>query len=283
MSCILDLSDELLVMICQYALCPAHGLLFNSISSFGFRKCNVRREYQKSIAAGLLFTNRRLSCIAIPIVYGENTFSFITDLRAIMEFFRSLPPKNLKQIKRIYIPNQLQSHAKDSPLLSSATTFLPQRMSLKSFSIAVPQYVDSNQGRLSSTALRMLQDGYLEEVKFVRERPVYPCLWEGEANVFGDDILEDFVEHILLGKETCEDLQKRRRSCMKRRCRIPIGKYDQEQLEKRRAAYRDMLIGIKSVWEGAGVTVERESSYLGTERSAVVIRHWKKGESQKRK
>lgn len=198
-----------------------------------------------------------------------------------MEFFRSLPPKNLKQIKRIYIPNQLQSHAKDSPLLSSATTFLPQRMSLKSFSIAVPQYVDSNQGRLSFTALRMLQDGCLKEVKFVRERPVYPCLWEGEASVFGDDILKDFVEHVLLSKETCEDLQKRRISCMKSRCRIPIGKYDQEQLEKRRAAYRDMLIGIKSVWEGAGVTVERESSYLKTERSAVVIRHWKKRESQK--
>lgn len=196
-----------------------------------------------------------------------------------MKFFRSPPPKNLKQIKRIYIPNQLRPHTKDSPSLSSATTFLPQRMSLKSFSIAIPQYVGSNNGKLSFTALRMLQDGCLNEVRFVQERIVSPHLWEGEASVFGDDIVKDFVEDILLDKETCEDLQKRRRSCIKWRCRVPAGKYDEEQLEKTRAAYRDMLIGIKNVWEGAGVTVERESSYLKTERSAVVIRCWEKRES----
>lgn len=271
MSCILDLSDGLLVMICQYALCPTHGLLFKSIYS-RFRKCNDRCENWNSIAAGLFFTNRRLSRIAIPILYGENTFSFISELREIMKFFRSLPPKNLKQIKRIYIPDQLRPYTKDSPSLPFATTFLSQRMSLKSFSIAVPQYVGSNNGKLSSTALRMLQDGRLKEVRFVHERPVYPCLWEGEAGVFGDEIVEDFVEYILLDKETREDLQKRRRSCTKRTCGIPAGKYDEEQLEKTRAEYRDMLIGIKSVWEGAGVTVERERSYLNTERSAVVIR-----------
>jgi len=133
----------------------------------------------------------------------------------------------------------------------------------------------SNNGKLSSTALRMLQDGCLKEVRFVQERP-YPCLWEEEASVFGDGIVKDFVEYILLDKETREDLQKRRRSCTKRTCRVPAGKYDEERLENRRAAYRDMLIGIKSVWEGAGVTVEFESNYLNAGRSAVVVRLWEK-------
>ena len=292
MSCILDLSDELLVMICQYALCPAQGLSLTGEPSFGFEECNVRCEDRKSIAAGLFLTNRRLSRIAIPIMYRENTFCFSIELRPIMEFFRSLPPKNLKQIKRIYLPDRLQPHAEgsiDGPLLSSATTFLTQTMSLKSFSIAVPRrmemkidrsssYPHSNHGQLSVTALRMLQDGCLKEVRFV-QNVVYSYLWEVEASVFGDDIVKDFVEHVLLDKETCEDLQKRRRSCINWRCRIPARKYDEEELEKTRATYRDMLIGIKSVWEDAGVTAERESSYLKTQRSTVVIRRWKKKES----
>ena len=166
MSCILDLSDELLVMICQYTLCPVQCLIFTGKPSSGLGKYNIRHEYQKSIAAGLFFTNHQLSCIAISIVYGEDTFCFITELRAIIEFFRSLPLKNLKQIKRIYLPHRLQRHAErsiDGPLLSSATTFLHQRMSLESFSIAVPQcieveinkgsfYPHSNHGRLPLTA-----------------------------------------------------------------------------------------------------------------------------------
>jgi len=278
MGCILDVSEELLVMICQYALCPAQGLSFTGRPSFGFGKCNVRCEDRKSIAAGLFRTNRQLSRIAIPIVYGENIFCFSTDLRAIMEFLQYLPPKNLKRIRGIYLPDPLQPHAEESidgPLLSSATKFLPQRMSLNSFSIAVPQHMEmeidrssfyphSNHGQLSSTALRMLQDGRLKEVRFIQKRRVSLYRWEGEASVFGDDIVKDFVEHILLDKETCEDVQKRRRSCIKWSCCIPAGEYDKEQLEKRRAAYRDMLIGIKSVWESAGVTVEHESSYLKT-------------------
>jgi hypothetical protein len=292
MGCILDLSDELLVMICQYALCPAQGLFFTGKPSFGFGKCNVRCEDRNSIAAGLFLTNRRLSRIAIPIIYGENTFCFSTELRAIMEFFRSLPPKNLKEIKRIYLPDRLQPHAEESidwPLLSSTTTFLPQRMCLNSFSIAVPQrmemeidrsssYPHSNHGQLSCTALHMLQDGRLKEVRFVRKWPVNPYPWEGEASVFEDDIVKNFVEHVLLDKETCEDLQKRRRRCIKWKCRVPAGKYDKEQLEKRRATYRDMLTGIKSVWESAGVTVQREGSYLKTQRPTVVIKRWKKRE-----
>lgn len=117
----------------------------------------------------------------------------------------------------------------------------------------------------------MLQDGRLKEVRFVQKRPVYPYSWEGEASVFGD-IVKAFVEHILLNRETCKELQKRRRRCIKRRCRTPAGKYNEEQLEETRAAYRDKLIGIKSVWESTGVTVERESSYLKVQRSTVVIK-----------
>jgi len=66
-------------------------------------------------------------------------------------------------------------------------------------------YPHSNHGQLSFTALRMLQDGCLKEVRFVQKRRVYPYLWEGEASALGDSIVKDFVERILLDKETYED------------------------------------------------------------------------------
>lgn len=239
MTHILDLPDELLVSICQYALCLAQGLSLTGKPSFRFGKCNVRCEDRKTIAAGLLLTNRRLSRIAIPIMYGENTLCFSTELRAIMEFFGSLGPENLKQIKTIYLPEPLRTHAEESvdmPLLSSATTCLYENMSLSSFSIAVPARMEidrngsygwANHGKLSSTCLCMLRDGGLKEVRFVRRwsADAYGWKgWEGEASVFGEDIVKDFAEHILLDKETCKELQERRRSCIKWRCLPGLGR-----------------------------------------------------------
>lgn len=179
---ILDLSDELLVYICRYALCPAQGLSFMGNPSFRGRKCTVRCQNRETIAAGLFFANRRLSRIAIPILYGENTFRFGAELRAIMEFLISLGPKSLKRIKTIYLPEPLQA---DSRLFSWATTFSSQRMSLSSVSIAVPvrMEMDRNYGQLSSTCLRMLRLGRLREVRFVRGVPVYAAKWEGKARV----------------------------------------------------------------------------------------------------
>lgn len=284
-----DLPDELLVMICQYALCLAQGLCFMGEPSFGLGKCKVRCENQKSIAMGLIFTNRRLSSLAIPIVYGENTFCFDTELRATVEFLHSLLRKNLKGIKRIYLRGRLQPYAEESidgPLLSSMTRLLRQNMSLDCFSIAVPQkiqmevargslYPASNHGQLSSTALDMLQHDCVNEVHFVHKRPVNSYDWEGEASAFGDDVVREYVEHILLDERKCRDLQEQRRGCIRWKCSTPAGVYDKEQLEKRRAAYRGMLMAVKSVWEGEGVTVERRSNYLMTQQSAVVIKRWK--------
>jgi hypothetical protein len=290
MTGILGLSDELLVMICRYALCPAHGVSFIGEPSFGLGKCKVRCEDRKRIAAGLFFTNHRLSGIAIPILYGENTFCFSTELRAIMEFFRCLGPKNLKRIKAIYLRDPLQTHSEgsvDEPLLSWATTFLHRKMSLSSFSIAVPvrmemdgksSYRHSNHGQLSATCLRMIQDGGLKEVRFVRRwsADAYGWHeWEGEASAFGDKIVKNFAEGILLDKEKCEEVQERRRSCIKWKCGIPAGKYHKrqvEQVEKCQARYRQMLIEIRSIWKNAGLVVEGESSYLRGARSTVVIK-----------
>ena len=288
-----DLPDELLVMICQYALCPAQGLSFTGEPSFWPEKCKVRCGNQKSIAVGLFLASRRLSGLAIPVVYGENTFCFDTELRAVVDFFVTLPGKNLERIKRIYLRGRLQPHAEESidgPTLSSATTFLCQKMFLDCFSIAVPQsmqmeigggsfYRHSNHGKLSSTALCMLQSGRLKEVHFVQKGQVNPHPWEGEASVFGDDIVKKYAEHILLDEKRCKDLQERRRGCIKWKCGTAADIDNKEQLEKTRAAYRDMLKTVKAVWESVGVTIERKSSYLTTQRSAVVIKRWKSNDS----
>ena len=149
------------------------------------------------------------------MIQRENTFLFSIELRVIIEFFRSLPLENLKQIKRIYLLDRLQPYIEgsiDIPLLSSATIFLGQRMSLNSFSIAVPQrikikidrsslYPYLNHRQLLSTALGILQDSYLKEIQFIQKRAVNLYLQEGEVSIFGNNIIKDFIKYILLDKE----------------------------------------------------------------------------------
>lgn len=212
----------------------------------------------------------------------------------MVEFFMALPRKSLKRIKEIYISDKHLSgwEEESDGLLVSHFMCVLRQMALDRFSIAMPLsmqdtmmigrnwgYPSSNHGQLSRVALSMLKHDRLDEVRIVHGSRNRPESWEGEAEMFGDDIVKGFVEPIILDRETYKDAQERREIYATQKFGTSYNRYDIEEAgQRRRAAYKDMLISVKSVWESSGVTVERENNYLRTYRPTIVI---KKMEIQK--
>ncbi|KAF2688517.1 hypothetical protein K458DRAFT_465018 [Lentithecium fluviatile CBS 122367] len=125
-----DLPDELLLIICRYVLSIPERLYLEAVDERGIRCPNL-----KDIAAGLLFTNRHLSCLAEPILYEENTIDISQQPRDVIHFLESLPQRNLERIRQIYLP---RVNSGKSPVINTLSTILRQRMSLDSISIPSP-------------------------------------------------------------------------------------------------------------------------------------------------
>lgn len=283
-----ELADELIVMICQYALYQAKGLWLTSEPSSTDDKCKIRYQgSQTCIALGLIFTNRRLSRIAIPIVYGENTFCFSMLVGTAVEFLESLPRTHLERIKRIYFPDSVEPSAAsriDDNLASSAVAMLRQ-MSLEHVSIETPRYSSMQgesyrstvHGRLSHEVCSMFREGRLENVRFVMRGQNRPRSWEWCAYIFRDEIVTNFLEPRLFDRTTLIVLQSLRRPYAKWKNSNPPRGYDKNRIKRGRAEYRKMLRSVRSEWESKGVTVKGRPSHLKVRRWVIELKKLKTG------
>lgn len=293
------LPDELLVMVCRYALCSTGGVWPEGEPPSSDGTSQVRYRHGEDIALGLIFTNRRLSRIAIPILYEENTLCFSMNLKAVMEILESLPQKNLERIKRIYIGEDNAIKAVSDLNGAPMDSFLKclRQMSLDGFDITVPLHhlkklcwsnMDSppKPAMLACAVLAMFHDGLLNEIRFLERDGIQPRAWQGDSYIFGDFIIKHFVEPRLFDETTRGILQRHRRDYDEWRSGIRSHEFDTEEMQKRRwTKYTNMLETIKGIWERKGVTVENQSSYLKTRKSAIVIKRLemprKQGKSEK--
>jgi hypothetical protein len=280
---LLDLPDELLVDICRHALIAERGLIFKR-AVFSQRKNRaIAVTVRKNVGFGLLFVNRRLSRIALPIVYGENVFYFKTMLKPTLEFLNSLSVENRRLIKKVAMEDPLPpldyweaGSSQDSVL--AARVCLIEEMRLESLSLPILPPTNrsfrehteppTHHENLLLNVLPALRDGGLEEFRFLHRYIYHRSPFDFKANMFGNERSTDLAERVLLDMNTQRSLMYLSIAFTAQYGRNPDKAYQ--------AMCDDLIPEALEVWKCAGFEVEWEERYLEMPITSVVIRRREK-------